>query len=61
MKITSIEPIAGVRVETDEEEYSVYTRWGPRSWTVEMGMSDESVSFPEEIEELYQEFLKLED
>ncbi len=57
MKILSAEPIAGVSIETDEEEYNCYTRYGPDCWFVRMGESDETFYDCEELEELYQQYV----
>lgn len=45
-------------VETDEKSYRDHTRYGPDSWTVRMGESDEQVYDCAELEEAFQAFLK---
>jgi hypothetical protein len=58
MKITKAHEIKGHHVETDEYDFNQYTRYGPYSWFVTMGESDEPVYDCVEIEALFQEYLK---
>ena len=60
MKIVKAEELRVIRVETDESEYSNYTRYSSDCWYVQMGESDEPVYDCEELENLYQKYLKAE-
>ena len=57
MKIKSVTPISGHVVETDEKEFPRHTRYGPDSWTVSMGESDDQVYDCAELEAAYQAFI----
>ena len=54
MEIDNVEKIIGFVVETDD---GLYTRYGPDSWMVAMGESDEPVYYCEELEALFQEYV----
>ena len=58
MKITSIEKIESFIIKTDEDDYYQYHRYGSDSWFVTMGESEEPVHYCEEIEKLFQEYIK---
>lgn len=58
MKIIKTHKIKVYLVKTDDCEYNQYTRYGPNNWFVTMGMSDEFVSNCDEIESLFQEYIK---
>jgi len=57
MKITKVTKIVCFLIETDEESWNEYTRYGADNWTVTMGESDEQLYDCKEIENLYQEWL----
>ena len=57
MKIESISEMRAYHIETDEDEYYCYTRYGPDCWYVTMGESDEPFYDCEEIERLFQDKL----
>lgn len=61
MKILSVTCVTSFSVETDEDEYNEYTRYGENCWMVRMGESDETVYDCEELEKLYQEHQKNQD
>ena len=44
-------------VETDEDGYTLYTRYSADNWTVRMGESDESVYDCDELEAAFQAFI----
>ena len=54
LKILSADECKGVFVETDDEPWSDYRRWGPDNWEVRMGESWEPHYACEEIEAAYQ-------
>ncbi len=56
MKIESITKQVVYFVETDGVDFPNYTRYGPNSWMVSMGMSDETVYNCSELEAAFQEF-----
>lgn len=58
MKIVKTEDCVVTFIETDENGWNNYTRYGEDSWTVQMGESDESVYDCEELEQLYQDYVK---
>ena len=60
MKIIDVTPIKVHVIETDstDEFYNQYTRYGADIWFVRMGESDESFYNCEEIEALFQEYIK---
>lgn len=57
MNVTSAKEITVYRVSTDETDYHDYTRYGPDSWTVTMGESEEQVYWCSELESAFQAFL----
>ena len=57
MKILEVKEVTSFYVETDEDEYSQYIRYGHDCWMVRMGESDEPIYMCEEIEALYQEYI----
>jgi hypothetical protein len=57
MKIICVAPISAVRVITDEPEFNEYTRYGPSSWYVRMGESEEPVYESMKLEVTYQEYV----
>ena len=58
MKIKAISKLECKLVETDEEEFSDYIRYSPQDWMVTMGMSEETVSYSEKLEEAFQTYIK---
>jgi len=54
MEITYLKEFTATIVETDEPEYSRYTRYTSDNWTVVMGESEEPVYDCTELERLYQ-------
>jgi len=54
MKIIEVTRFAGYSVDTDG---SIYTRYGPKSWCVIMGESEEPLYNCSEMEELFQKFM----
>ena len=58
MKILDVRESKSYNVETDEPELYLYTRYGSDNWYVRMGESDEPVYDCEEIEALFQEYIK---
>lgn len=58
MKILEIKEVTCFSVTTDEELYCQYYRYGADAWYLTMGESDEPVYNCEEIERLYQEYIK---
>lgn len=58
MKIIETQKVNAYLVKTDECEYNQYTRYGPNSWFVMMGESDEPVYNCGKIESLFQEHTK---
>lgn len=58
MNITETRPIAAIGVTTDEDEFSEYTRYEADAWYRQMGESDEPVYDCEELEDLYQRYIK---
>ena len=57
MKIKSVRQIKCHVVETDGKEEKDYTRYGPDSWAVRMGQSDECVNDCSELEREFQAFI----
>jgi len=57
MKITGIQPIEAMQVETDEKELNIYTRYSSQCWYVEKDKSDEWVHDCEDLENLYQKYM----
>ena len=59
MKVIKAEKIECHVVETESGEFNHYTRYGPHSWTIRMGESDEPVFGPEdeELEAAFQTFM----
>ncbi len=60
MKIIDVTPIKGHVVETDSTDqfYFQYTRYSADNWFVRMGESDEQFYNCEEMEALFQEYIK---
>lgn len=59
MKIKKVRQITAHRVETDNRDFPDHTRYGPNSWTVSMGESEEQVyEFPE-LEAAFQAFVAM--
>lgn len=58
MKIKSVTPRMALIVETDSIDYPRHTRYGPDSWTVSMGESDERVNDCTKLEAAFQVFVK---
>ena len=50
--------ILGITVETDEDKYKNYIRYGADCWFVSMGESSEPVYDCEELELAYQQHIK---
>ena len=59
MKIIDVWKIKGHNVETDGKELYSYTRYSSDDWYVSIGLSDDPVSDCEEIEALFQEYIKV--
>ena len=57
MKITQASTISSTYVVFDEGYPSEFTRYGRDNWVAHYGMSGECVSYPEELEKAYQNFL----
>lgn len=57
MKITEVKQITAHIVETDSKDFPTHTRYGPNSWTVSMGESDEQVYECAELESAFQAFI----
>lgn len=55
--IVSVTPINAHIVVTDKEDCPSYTRYGPDSWTVSMGESEEQVYECAELESEFQKFI----
>lgn len=55
--IIKVSKITAHVVDTDEAEFSHYTRYSATSWFVTMGESDEPVYDCEELEKAFQKFL----
>lgn len=58
MNIREVREVTCHSVITDEKDYREYTRYGPESWTVRMGESDEQVYECAELEKAFQAFLR---
>ena len=58
MKITDIFERTIFIVETDEDDYSSYTRYSKDCWFVRMGESDEPLYDCEEIEKEFQKCMQ---
>jgi len=58
MKILDVWKIKGYNVETNGQVFYSYTRYSSDNWYVRIGLSDEPVSDCEEIEALFQEYIK---
>jgi len=58
MKILDVWKIKGYNVETNGQVFYSYTRYSSDNWYVRMGESDEPVYDCEEIEALFQEYIK---
>lgn len=58
MKIKSVEPIKGFYVYVEDSDYSDYIRYSKDNWMVRMGESYESIYNDEELEHLFQEYIK---
>ena len=56
MNIKSAESTTVHFVETDDDGYTLYTRYSADNWTVRMGESDESVYDCAELEAAFQVF-----
>ena len=57
MKIRSVSKHTVHVVITDSDVFRDHTRWGPESWTVRMGESDEQVYDCEELEKEFHAFM----
>lgn len=57
MKIKEVRQITAHVVETESKDYPTHTRYGPNSWTVTMGESDEQVYECAELEAAFQAFI----
>lgn len=56
MKIKKVRKITAHVVETDDDDCPRHTRYGPDSWTVSMGESEERVYECAELEAAFQAF-----
>ena len=56
MIIKKITKVVSFIVETNEQQYNIYTRHGADVWYLRMGESDEPVYNCEEIETAYQAY-----
>lgn len=59
MNITKIREVTVHQVTTDEKDYREYARYGPESWMVRMGESEEQVYECGELEAEFQKFIAL--
>ena len=57
-KILSVYEETAVIVETDNDIYPTYKRYSDECWDNLMGQSWETVSNPEKLEAMYQDWLK---
>lgn len=57
MKIKEVREITAHVVETDDKDFPRHTRYGPDSWTVSMGESEEQVYECAELEAAFQAFI----
>lgn len=58
MQILEVRDVYAMAVETNENPWNQYTRYGHDAWFVSMGESQEPVYDCEEIERAYQEYIK---
>lgn len=58
MQIKNVEEATVFFVQTDEPYPNQYTRYDPYNWTVSIGESDEPVYDCQELEDLFQQYLK---
>lgn len=58
MKIKNVSEEIVYLVETDESDLNQYIRYGPDSWMVTMGCSDEVVNDCEKLEAAFEEYIK---
>lgn len=58
MKVLVAQAVTSIYIETDEDEYNEYTRHSPENWMNTMGMSEETVSYTEKLEEAFQAYIK---
>ena len=56
MKIKEVTRAVIFYIETDQEDYNRYIRWGSNCWTVTVCESDEPVYNCEELEQMFQDW-----
>lgn len=57
MKIKEVTKATIFHVETDDDFYCMYIRYGKGCWMITMGESDELIYNDEELEKLFQDYL----
>ena len=58
MKITEVTEFTAHSVQTDSIDFPSHKRYGPQSWTVSMGESEEQVYYCDHLEAAFQDFIK---
>lgn len=57
-RVTDVQPIRGESVSVQGDFYTDHRRYGPDDWEVRMGESWETVFNPEDLEALYQVYIR---